>query len=216
MFKREWFNLWTGVRPVLNKVVRYWDKAGTKDGRGAESAGVLMASYTDHAAQIDAMKGKYLVLDAIVFRKSAAEREKVIKDTAMTDVALYGPSVETWVEQEPGSGGKESAESTVGNLAGFDCRIERVTGAKEIRAEPFASQASVGKVSYVPGEWNRAFLDELEMFPLGNLKDMVDGASGAFNKLCQPSGALSSAEGIWAGPRDAWQPRTFTPRRLHA
>jgi hypothetical protein len=34
------------------------------------------------------------------------------------------------VEQEPGSGGKESAESTIRNLIGFRCFADRVTGSK--------------------------------------------------------------------------------------
>jgi len=47
---------------------------------------------------------------------------------------------EVGVEMEPGSGGKESAENTLRNLAGFSCYADRVTGSKEARANPFAAQ----------------------------------------------------------------------------
>ena len=212
-FRREWFEVLT-ERPQLNRLVRYWDKAGTKGGSGAESAGVLMGTYTDGAATTPAMREKYIVLDAVVFRKAAAEREAIIKQTAALDAKAYG-NVETWVEQEPGSGGKESAESTVGNLAGFVCRIERVTGAKEVRAEPLSSQASVGKVKILAGAYAAQLLDELEYFPMGKLKDMVDAAGGAFNKLAAPA-AFSSADG-WGfsesaatAPVSGWDERMGT------
>ena len=40
--------------------------------------------------------------------------------------------------------------------------IERVTGSKEVRADPLSSQASVGKVRLLAGHWNAQLLDELE------------------------------------------------------
>lgn len=193
-FRREWFEVLASA-PSCLRMVRYWDKAGTKGGSGAESAGVLVGEYEDAAAALPALRLKYVVLDAVVFRKAAAEREAVIKQTAALDRQNYpGNIVETWVEQEPGSGGKESAESTVGNLAGFVCKIERVTGAKEVRAEPLASQASVGKVKVVAASWTGQFLDELEHFPNGRLKDMVDAAGGAFNKMFEPQGSWSAKD----------------------
>ena len=62
-----------------------------------------------------------------------------------------------WVEQEPGSGGKESAQSTIRNLAGFRVYADRVTGDKESRAEPYAAQVEGCNVTLVQGEWNRPF-----------------------------------------------------------
>ena len=87
------------------------------------------------------------------------------------------------VEQEPGSGGKESAEATIRNLIGFRCFADRVTGNKVIRAEPFAAQVQGGNVRLVAGNWHYAYLDELESFPNGKFKDQVDASSGAFARL---------------------------------
>jgi len=190
-FKRVWFEILTAI-PPLRELVRYWDKSGTKGGTGAQTAGVLMGKYEDASAAIPAMRTKFIVLHVVTCRESAAQREALIKQCAEADRQKYG-QVKTWVEQEPGSGGKESAESTVGNLVGFPGYMERVTGSKEVRADPLASQASVGKVKVLAAEWNQSYLDELEHFPVGKLKDMVDATSGAFNKLAVGSGAFGSS-----------------------
>jgi predicted phage terminase large subunit-like protein len=71
----------------------------------------------------------------------------------------------------------------VRNLAGFSVRLDRVTGSKVERAQPFAAQAEAGNVRIVRGTWNQDYLQELCAFPLGVLKDQVDASSGAFNKL---------------------------------
>jgi predicted phage terminase large subunit-like protein len=190
-FKRAWFEI-LQQPPALQEIVRYWDKSGVKGGSGAQTSGVLIGKYEDTTVTLKAMRTKFIVLDVITCRESAAEREAIIKQTAQTDKPKWG-HVTTWVEQEPGSGGKESAEGTVGNLAGFSCKMERVTGSKEVRADPLASQASVGKVKILIGHWNQSFLDELEHFPVGKLKDQVDAAGGGFNKLNSATGAFESS-----------------------
>jgi predicted phage terminase large subunit-like protein len=72
-------------------------------------------------------------------------------------------------------------------LAGYRVFADKVTGSKEIRAEPFAAQVQGGNVWLVAGEWHHAFLDELESFPSGRWMDQVDAASGAFARLTQGS-----------------------------
>lgn len=176
MFKRPWYEI-VDAAPAVAERVRYWDKAGT-DGGGAYTAGVLM-SRTD--------EGLYLIEDVIRGQWSAGAREKVIKQTAEADKARHGHVV-SWVEQEPGSGGKESAENTIRNLDGFAVHAERVTGDKVTRAEPLASQSEAGNVRLLRGAWNTEFLDEITAFPLGKYKDQTDAASGAYNKLAARGG----------------------------
>jgi predicted phage terminase large subunit-like protein len=159
--------------PKLRKIVRYWDKAGT-DGGGAWTAGVKLGRGED---------GCFYVLDVVRGQWSAAPREKAIRATAELD----GKPVEIWIEQEPGSGGKESAESTVKSLAGFKIQAERATGDKAVRAEPYAVQVEAGNVKLVRGDWNQAFIDEHKSFPVGKFKDQIDAAGGAFNKVIPPS-----------------------------
>jgi predicted phage terminase large subunit-like protein len=160
------------VAPRLVKIVRYWDKAGTKDG-GAYTAGVKMGVCAD---------GQYYVLDVVRDQWEAPQRERAMKQTAELD----GTAVDIWTEQEPGSGGKESAQATVRNLAGFKIRTQRATGDKAVRAEPYSVQVEAGNVFLVKGAWNQAFIDEHKTFPRSGFKDQIDAASGAFNKLARP------------------------------
>lgn len=81
------------------------------------------------------------------------------------------------------SGGKESAEITVRELAGYEVRAEPVTGDKITRAGPLSAQAEAGNVKLVSGGWNREFLDEVHVFSEGKYKDQCDAAAGAFAKL---------------------------------
>lgn len=166
--------------PKLKSKVRFWDKAGTEGG-GAYTAGVKMAEGTD---------GLFYVLDVVRGQWGAAQRERAIRATADLD----GGDTRIWIEQEPGSGGKESAEATVRNLAGYSIQAERPTGDKTVRAEPFAVQVEAGNVRLVRGEWNQAYVDEMKTFPVGKYKDQVDASGGAFNKVAsaRPSGLVLS------------------------
>lgn len=177
MFRREWFEVVAAVPDGERTAVRYWDKAGSTGVHSAYSAGVLMVRTGDPPASY--------VAHLVMGKWPAAERERVIMQTAAADFAQYGYHVETVVEQEPGSGGKESAEGTVGRLsaAGYRAAADRPTGDKTLRAEPLAAQASLGKVKLVAGEWNRDYLDILAAFPGGAIKDAVDASSGAYARL---------------------------------
>jgi predicted phage terminase large subunit-like protein len=159
------------ARETVKRWVRYWDKAGTSGG-GAHTVGVLMAMLKD---------GRFVVEDVKRGQWSALEREQMILKTAMAD--NDDRFVETWVEQEPGSGGKESAERTIANLRGYVCKADKVTGSKEIRADPYAAQVQGGNVYLVKAPWNERFMDEHEVFPNGPHKDQVDATGGAFAKL---------------------------------
>jgi len=169
-------------RKDIQRSVRYWDKAGTA-GAGAFTAGVLMHQLGD---------GRFFVEDVRHGQWPALEREKVIEQMAQIDRSQLRQRYEIWVEQEPGSGGKESAESTIRRLAGFNVYADKVTGAKEIRAEPYSAQFQAGNVLIKAASWNVQWLEEHELFPMGRRKDIVDASAGAFNKLCQPASRYDS------------------------
>lgn len=109
----------------------------------------------------------------------ALTREREIRRVAELD----GRRIPIAVEQEPGSGGKESAESTIRNLAGWRVTADRPTGDKVVRAEPYAAQVQGGNVLLVRAPWTQAFLDEHVAFPVGRTKDQVDAAAAGFNLL---------------------------------
>lgn len=161
--------------PELATKVRYWDKAGTQGG-GCYTAGALVGLPKD---QNDP---NCYILDMVRGQWAAPQREKMIKATAASD----GKDVAVWVEQEPGSGGKESASSTIRNLRGFNCRADLPTGDKVTRAEPYSVQVEAGHVRLFRGSWNQAFIDEHKTFPRGKYKDQIDATSAAFNKITTP------------------------------
>lgn len=157
--------------------VRYWDKAGTAGG-GAYTCGVLMHKLDDD---------RYFIEDVKRGQWRAIDRNRKIKQTTKDD----GKRVHVWVEQEPGSGGKESAERTIAELEGYTVAADKVTGDKEVRAEPYAAQVQAGAVLLLAADWNKAFKEEHEFFPNGPYKDQVDAAGGAFAKLTEaPKGRI--------------------------
>lgn len=156
---------------LITRIIRYWDKAGTQ-GDGAYTAGVKMAQLKND---------KWLVMNVKRGQWSTDERERQISQTAEAD----GNHVHVFIEQEPGSGGKESAENTKNRLikAGFVCEADRPQGDKIYRADPFSVQVNEGNIWLLRATWNKEFVEEHEYFPFGTYKDQVDASSGAFAKL---------------------------------
>jgi len=163
------------IEPVMPANARFvqkcrgWDKAGTKGG-GAYTAGVLVG---------EDVNGEFWVLDCIRDQVDTGERERKIKQTA----GLDGFDIWIAVEQEPGSGGKESAENTVKNLAGYNVITVKPSGDKVVRAIPFSQQVNIGIVHVVAGEWTKEWMREHELFPNSKYKDQVDATAMAFTAL---------------------------------
>lgn len=154
---------------AVRRIVRYWDKAGTHKG-GAYTAGVKIGLMRNNT---------YIILDVVRGQWGPDVREEIIYKTAEHDG--YGVSI--YMEQEPGSGGKDSITYSIRNLAGFKVHADRPTGDKIYRADPFAAQCNAGNVYLLSDDWNSSFIEELRLFPNGRYKDQVDAASGAFSKL---------------------------------
>lgn len=159
-------------KPDYNQIkltVRYWDKAGS-EGKGAYTVGVKMALLKS---------GIFVILDVKRGQWGTAKREQIIKETAVVD----GSACFVYIEQEPGSGGKESAESTIRNLIGFAVYADKPTGDKIFRADPYSVQVNNGQFQMLVGDWNHEFIEEHRFFPYSKYKDQVDASSGAFNHL---------------------------------
>jgi predicted phage terminase large subunit-like protein len=166
------------------ETVRYWDKAATTEKESSD------AKYTV-GVKMSKLRGDIFIITNVVRgRWSTDAREAVIKQTARLD----GESVIVIMEQEPGSGGKDSMRSSIKNLAGFRVRPDVVQsrGSKIIRADPYSVQVNNRNVLLLAGEWVRDFKAEHMMFPFGRYKDQVDAAAGAFNYLARvkEAGAL--------------------------
>lgn len=155
--------------PAGLRLVRAWDMGAT-EGDGDPTAGVKMGTKDD---------GYFYICDVHSGQWGTDTRNDEILQTAQLDgkaVSIRGP-------QDPGGAGVDAAKAFVRLLSGFTVKTERVSGAKEVRADPFSSQVNAGNVRLVKGPWNRAFIEELRQFPNGAHDDQVDAASDAFNEL---------------------------------
>lgn len=176
MFKAQWFKMVDAV-PHNAMRVRWWDRAAT-EGDGDYTAGVLVAYHN----------GVFFVEDVVKGQWSSGERDRVIRQTAERDRAS-GLTVTYWGEQEPGSGGKDAAQSFVRLLAGFDVHTEPTTGSKESACEPLAAQAEADNLRVLRSPWATGFINEACEFPSSKHDDMIESAARASNKLAANIGA---------------------------
>lgn len=174
MFAPEHFVIVPTLPDRIVKCVRYWDKAATAGG-GCNSAGVKIALLRDNS---------YIVLDVTKGQWNPFKRNQIIKQTAELD----GKQVNIGVEQEPGSGGKESALISIQELASYKITADRPIGNKALRAEPFSCQVNAGNVYLLKGAWNEEYISECRMFPNSTSKDQVDASSAAFAMLANKKG----------------------------
>ena len=173
----------TQLGDILEKVpqdvvqwVRCWDLAATEqseNGDPAYTAGVLIGKRKN---------GRYVIADVINRQMSASDVRKTIKLTAQADRATY-KRVRIRLPKDPGQAGKEQAESYIKFLSGFDVTAVAETGSKEARAEPMAAQWQAGNFDIVAGPWNEEYLLQLENFPEGKFKDMVDASANGFTEI---------------------------------
>lgn len=173
----------TQLGEILDKIpndvvrwVRCWDLAATEktdDGDPAYTAGVLIGKRKN---------GRYVIADVINRQMSASDVRKTIKLTAQADRAAY-KRVRIRLPKDPGQAGKEQAESYIKYLSGFDVKTVAETGSKEARAEPMAAQWQAGNFDIVFGPWNEEYLIQLENFPDGKFKDMVDASANGFAEI---------------------------------
>jgi predicted phage terminase large subunit-like protein len=178
MFKRAWFSVVDAAPAGLTTTVRDWDLAGTVAKPGSDpdwTVGLKMGRDTS---------GFHYILDIKRFRGSPHEVEQTLLTTAQQD----GANTTVSLKQDPGQAGKAQVQALTRMLAGFIVKQSSETGSKETRAAPFAAQCEAGNVRLVRGDWNNAFLDEIEVFPFGRHDDQADAAASAFNVLAANSG----------------------------
>lgn len=162
----------------------------TADG-GCFTAGTLLAK--------DMKTGAYYIEHVAKGQWEPAERNAKMRAIALRDRAKYGPKHEPviWVEREGGSSGRDAWLGVVRALEGFVVKEATVTGSKDVRAEPWATQLAAGNVYVVDNgesqnigraDWDiQSYIEEHELFRpdpgkrLGSFKDQVDSSSGAYN-----------------------------------
>ena len=174
------------------KWVRAWDLAATAPGEMDELEGMPQAMRTNRRGDESAYtagvllgkrkNGRVFVADVINVRENGADVRQLILNTAASDNALYG-NVTVRLPQDPGQAGKDQAQSFVRMLGGYTVTTSLESGDKVTRAEPFSSQWLAGNVDVKMADWNDDYFRQLENFPVGKLKDMVDASANAYLEL---------------------------------
>jgi len=176
VIRREWFEIVQAV-PAEAVRARYWDLAATeKQVSGNDPDYTARAKLARH-------NGVYYIEEVAAVQRRWASVKALLVQVAELD----GAEVIIGVEQEPGASGKALIYEIVSHpglqgrftVRGYAPRKDKVQ-----RANIWASQAQVGNVKLVKGDWDmEAFLAECEMFPEGVHDDRVDAVSGAVHML---------------------------------
>lgn len=156
-WKKEWCEVVD--KPPLDaiKVARAWDISGSLPSE-------LMPN-PDWTAGVRISKdryGTYYIEDVVRFRARHGEVFERMVEAAKQD----GEDTLIVVPADPGASGKQYASTLIRDLAerGFYAKSKPTSKSKVQRFAPFCAACESGNVKIVAGEWNDAFIDELEAF----------------------------------------------------
>lgn len=182
-----WFDGKKRTEPpfVVHKRVRFWDLAASekkvaKKGRRKDEPDETCGSLVCWDG-----KEQFCIEDQVAGHWKWKQLKQSIKDTAKLD----GIAVPIYIEQEPGSGGKnqiaaiqeefsEDIELAGHKVIGF---FPRDYGDKIMRANYWFAEAANGQWYIIYAPWNKKFFKQLGSFP-GRYDDYIDSISGA--RLC--------------------------------
>lgn len=185
LFKKNWFTVVDALPAQVVRRARGWDLAATK----AEDADDMQKSGPDFTATVAGAKladGRYCITDMRRWRETPLIVEQTITNTASQD----GRAMSIYMEQEGGSGGKNTISHYSRLLAGF--AFFGVTasgkGSKIERARPWSAQAQAGNILILRTPNTEDFLNELEAFPNPKVHDdWVDSFSVMMGGLEDPT-----------------------------
>jgi predicted phage terminase large subunit-like protein len=168
----------------FERVHRFWDLAAT-DGAGCYTAGALVGM----------VDNRFYLLDMQRQQLGPDEVESLIERTAERDAYTYGGEnkagkkiLGTSIEREGGSSGKWVDQYLSLKFAKYNIRMVPPKKDKVERAGCFSTYVEQGRFTVpVDATWKKAFLSEVESFPVGKYKDQVDAVSGAFLEIMVPN-----------------------------
>lgn len=189
VFDSNWFTI-IGYEELPREPlikVRFWDLAATaREDAGADScstAGCLMGMIGVNV----------YIFDLQVLQIKGGDVINPIKGCAMVD----GISTKIRFELEGGASGKIVEESFTNEITKMDKRYDikaiKPDKSKMQRALPLATQARLGYVYLIRGEWNGEFLSAVEGFDglrRPRINDIIDAATGAFEQVTHPQNAM--------------------------
>jgi phage terminase large subunit-like protein len=183
---RIWFvhNPVTGVSHILDqapewrKRLRFWDMAASEKKVGTdpdETVGSLVSCNDE--------KNRFCLEHQVGAFKVWDQLKEMIRTTAMMD----GVQVPIYIEQEPGSGGKNQVAEINGLLRplGFTVKPHnpKDDGDRVMAANTWFAEAAEGKWFMVRGTWNEKFLGQLDEFPEGNHDDRITSVTGGRHSI---------------------------------
>lgn len=181
MVKDYWFKLTDAAPAAVKSIQRWWDRAATEKKKTNDpdwTAGAKVSITAD---------GLVYVEDIVALRDTSLMNQRAIKQTAQLD----GIEVPIWMEQEPGSSGKDTIDTysrTV--LEGFAFRGKPSTGSKDAFIDVFTAQAEAGNVFLVgtaDTPWIKLFLEQVRQYPLGSHEDLLEAAAKAYCNMTTKS-----------------------------
>lgn len=190
---RSWFRGKVLPHPpeIVTGRVRYWDLAATEKKTVGqekndpdETVGTKMSWIEDGSVNDKGVReiGKFYIEN----QRSGFLKYEEILDLIIEVAELDGPYIPIYLEQEPGSGGKNQVAAIAKHIKeklGSQYRVyghsPREIGDKVMRANVWFAEAANGQFYLVHGNWNEGFLEQLDEFPAGKKDDKIDSVSGA-------------------------------------
>ena len=190
-FKREWITEpKDGIVREIDKLpnipltfVRYWDRAATKPTPDHPDP-----DWTVGARMAKDQDGNFYVCGMERDQLGPAGVEALMRQTAERD----STSCPMWIEQDPGSGGKNDVHNIMTKFSQFPVRIHRPTKDKLTKGLAFSAAAENGLIYFVKGTYTSAAYHELENFDNDGKKhdDIWDAIVGAYNVLAESNSLI--------------------------
>lgn len=173
--------------PLVVRAVRFYDLAVTAKTRASYTAGVKLGLLADE---------RLIVLDVWRGQIELPDVHEAIVQHALLD----GATVPIRLEAEKAGIVELQHLLREPRLHGYRLDAEPPRGDKYTRAGPIAARVNAGRVLMLRAAWNRAFLEELGLFPHGPNADQIDALSGAYRLLHDAQGLslrLITARGLY-------------------
>lgn len=161
------------IPPTALRRVRFYDLAVSAKSRADYSVGLLLA---------ETPGANYCVLHVDRWQGAPSETLERIVANAQAD----GREVRIVLEADNHARSQADFLLRDPRLKGYSIELKTPQGDKFTRALPAAARANNGQLSVLRASWNRAFFDELALFPQGKNDDQVDSLSGAYSALAIP------------------------------
>ena len=170
IIKKEWLPS-TNDRIAGNKL-RFWDTA-IKDKEHNDFYAGALCTYD---------KTNFQIQDIVRFKELWPKAKEIIISTIIAD----GKGITQWFEDSSAFGTAIEDLRTDPRMHGYSIKQQAPKGEKFVRAMPWVSRASCGRVSLLYGAWNNTFINECICFTNDDSHphdDQIDAVSGAWQVM---------------------------------